>query len=180
MTTIFDEAQFHWFRKKIGFVLPPVYLKLIGSQWFNSSNTITAFCVSSSSNFTASLKGCLANHRVINKLARSTVCISGRRLGQRICNFTKIFTCCVLLPQYLTRASRSVRVQKLRTKIQKISNLQSQGTLYTNLASRGYFQLKMVGRISPVVCWVSCYWRFLFLSEPVCYVRTERDANLKV
>ena len=24
----------------------------------------------------------------------------------------------------------------------------------------------MIGRISPVVCWVSCYWRFLFLIEP--------------
>ena len=127
MTTIFDEAQFHCFRKKFGFALPPVYLKLIGSQWFNSSNTITAFCISSSSNFTASLKGCLANHRVINKLARSTVCISGRRLGQRICNFTKIFTCCVLLPQYLTRARRSVREQKLRTKVQKYQTCRVKG-----------------------------------------------------
>ena len=127
MTTIFDEAQFHWFRKKFGFALPPVYLKLIGSQWFHSSNTIAVFCISSSSNFTASLKGCLANHRVINKLARSTVCISGRRLGQRICNFTKIFTCCVLLPQYLTRASRSVREQKLRTKVQKYQTCRVKG-----------------------------------------------------
>ena len=157
MTTIFDEAQFHWFRKKIGFALPPVYLKLIGCQWFNSSNTITVSCISSSSNFTASLKGCLASYRVINKTSSLNGLHFWSSTWSTYLQLYKIFTCCVLLPQYLTRASRSIRAQKAENESPKISNLQSQGTLYTNLASRGYFQLKMVGRMSPVVYWVSCY-----------------------
>ena len=115
------------FVRKLDFVLPPVYLKLIGSQWFNSSNTITAFCISSSSNFTASLKGCLASYRVINKTSSLNGLHFWSSTWSTYLQLYKIFTCCVLLPQYLTRASRSVREQKLRTKVQKYQTCRVKG-----------------------------------------------------
>ena len=99
----------------------------LGLIQFFQYHSILYVYISSSSNFTASLKGCLASYLVINKTSSLNGLHFWSSTWSTYLQLYKIFTCCVLLPQYLTRASRSVREQKLRTKVQKYQTCRVKG-----------------------------------------------------
>ena len=71
--------------------------------------------------------------------------------------------------QYLTRASRSVREQKVVMLSPEIWKPSESGDSVYRSRSKRICSEKMFCWISPVLIWLSCYWRLWFMCEPVWY-----------